>query len=212
MHLITPSLLNNFAYYLSFEGETTEDEGGIVITAEEKEAKQRAEFLTMLRREKTPNTEDQQRGLDFEAQIQEHCEGAPDNDPVIQEIGAIVKGGMWQQSMKLEFGEFLLYARADVIKRDTIYDIKRPRSGGNYEPGKYAQSAQHRIEFLCSGMPKFSYIISDGRNWWREDYFNHAGIEQEIRAMIREFTGYLENDPEAKALYYSNWQALEKAA
>jgi hypothetical protein len=99
---------------------------------------------------------------------------------------------------------FLLYGKTDVIKRDTVYDLKRSKS---YEVGKYQKSAQHRIYLYCSKLPRFSYLISDDRSWWAEDYFNHDGIEGEIRQAIRQFIGYLENDPEARALYYDKWKA-----
>lgn len=208
MYLITPTLLNAFDYYVNFEGKPTEAEDGTIITAEEKEASVREEFLNTLAREKFPPTPAMQEGVDFENRVHAYCQGAPDDSEQVREIGDIVKGGLWQQPVKRPLDDFMLYARADVIKRDTIYDIKRPKS---YEVGKYQQSTQHRIELWCTGMPKFSYLLSDGRGWWREDYFNHTGTEQEIRHAIWRFTGYLEHDPEAKKLYYGKWKALESA-
>jgi hypothetical protein len=76
----------------------------------------------------------------------------------------------------------------DVIKRDTIYDIKFT---SNYELGKFYNSSQHRIYLYCLGLPKFQYLISDGKEYWTEDYHNHEGIEDELKGMISDFMGYL---------------------
>lgn len=231
-YLVTTSLLNSLHWYLKESFTKTE-------------AEQRQEFLQTLRKEKTPTTEAQQRGLDFEEKIKFYCEHnsfkghAPYNgvipyedldtrseyeqhiiytkiakhdipvfeiDYVVRKVGDIVKGGLWQQSVKkdLKIGnsEFLLYGRTDVIKRDTVFDIKFT---SNYELGKFQDSSQHLIYLYCSELPKFSYLISDGKDWWREDYFNHAGIEGEIKSKVSEFLDYLEGDKEAKELYFNNW-------
>ncbi|MBM5782406.1 MAG: hypothetical protein FJ368_03180 [Pelagibacterales bacterium] len=227
-HLLTTSLLNSFSWYLKESFTKTE-------------AEQRQEFLQTLRREKTPTTEDQQKGLDFEYLVEKTCDwedgeihwamllshkcqklkslGITDyKDAVsfldknldyikcVKEIGKIVQKSLWQQSVKkdLKVGnhDFLLYGKTDVIKRDTVFDIKFT---SNYELGKFQDSSQHLIYLYCSDLPKFSYLISDGKDWWREDYFNHAGIENEIKSKVSEFLDYLKNDKEAKELYFNNW-------
>ena len=225
-YLITPSLINSFQWYLKESFNKTE-------------AEQRQEFLQTLRSEKTPTTEAQQRGLDFEYLVEKTCDWKntdwinllqmkcqklkslgiytfgdatkfvqdnPDYLKCIESIGDIVKGSIWQQSVKkdLKIGnsEFLLYGRTDVIKRDTVFDIKFT---SNYELGKFQDSSQHLIYLYCSGLPKFSYLISDGKDWWQEDYFNHTGVESEIKSKVSEFLDYLEGDKEAKELYFNNW-------
>lgn len=209
MYLITPTLLNSFAYYFGYEAEASgEDEE--YVSAEQKEAKARAEFLSTLRREQFEKSEAMLAGIAFEDRVRAYCNGAPDDSPVVQEIGDICKGGVWQQSVKRVLdGQYLLYGKLDVMKRDTIIDIKRTKS---YELGKYQSSLQHRIYFYCTGLPNFRYLVSDERSWWSEDYFNHTGIEQEIRDAIRKLIGYLEHDPEAKAIFYDKWKALEVQA
>lgn len=196
-YLTTPSLLNSFSWYLKESFTKTEEE-------------QRQEFLQVLRREKTPTTPAQQRGLDFESDIElatkfeRIIEGQYDS--IVCDFADIVRGGLWQRSVEkdLKVGnqEFLLYGRTDVIKRDTVFDIKFT---SNYELGKFQDSSQHLIYLYCSDLPKFSYLISDGKDWWREDYSNHAGIEGEIKSKVSEFLDYLEGDKEAKGLYFNNW-------
>lgn len=126
-------------------------------------------------------------------------------------IAQIVKNGIWQTaiSKSLQIGsiEYLLYGKSDVMKEDTIYDIKFTTKGSNYDVGKYQDSAQHRIYLYCSGLPKFAYLISDGNNFWREDYVNHDKIEDEIKAMIAEFISYIKSDAEMAQLYFGRWNA-----
>lgn len=203
-YLITPSLLSAFSWYLKESFTKTETE-------------QRQEFLQTLRREKTPTAETMQKGIDFEDAInfysqdhhhlsEETCKTACSD--VIFDLANIIKGGIWQQSVKKELkignSEFLLYGRTDVIKRDTVFDIKFT---GKYELGKFQDSSQHLIYLYCSDLPKFSYLVSDGKDCWREDYFNHAGIEDEIKSRVSEFLDYLETDKEARQLYFEKWTA-----
>lgn len=215
-HLLTPSLINSFQYYIQDEWKSPEDS--------------RADFLKTLSREKAPTTEAQAKGIKFENDIFDCCNGkylkfrpvdtfpaiepntgevleiADNYDFVVNSLSKIVKGGLWQQSVKkdLKVGnhDFLLYGRTDVIKRDTVFDIKFT---SNYELGKFQDSSQHLIYLYCSDLPKFSYLVSDGKDWWREDYFNHAGIEGEIKSKVSEFLNYVEGDKEAKELYFNNW-------
>jgi len=202
-YLITFSLLGSFAWYLSDESEDS-----------------REKFLQTLKRERTPTTPDQQKGLDFEAaifKVSQHlakwkCE--PDcvpalefcNYQIVKKLAEEVCYGLWQQSVKKEITvgnqEFLLYGRTDVIKRDTIYDIKFT---GNYELGKFLDSSQHLIYLYCSGLPNFSYLISDGKDWWKEDYHNHEQVEDQIKSKIADFMSYLENDLEAKEMFITKW-------
>lgn len=193
--LITPSLLGSFAWYLSDESNDS-----------------RKKFLNTLGKVKTPTTSAQQKGLDFEARINEFCgqfiSGIYEYDIIARDIANIVKGGLWQLTCKkdLQVGdkEFLLYGKMDVVKRDTIYDIKFT---SNYELGKFLNSAQHLIYLYCTGLPKFQYLISDGKDYWIEDYHNHANIENEIKNKITDFLRYLENDQEAKELFETKWGA-----
>ncbi len=166
--------------------------------------------MRVLSRERFEPNESMQKGIDLENRIQAWCAGQQemsldDMGDAVAGIGELCKGGGGQVPIKREFDGFLLYGRADVIKQDTIIDIKY---SGSYDLGKYQPSAQHRIYLLCTDLPKFAYVISDGRSWWREDYANHANNEVEVRALIREFIGYLKNDPEAAKLYKEKWQSF----
>ena len=189
-YLITPTLLNSFQYYIQDEYKSPADS--------------RADFLKTLSRERFEPNEAMQKGIDFENEIKTIADKfielkiedyeAKSN---LFKIADIVKGGLWQQTCKkdLTIGnqEFLLYGKCDVVKRNTIYDIKYT---SNYEVGKFLDSAQHLIYLYCLDLPKFQYLVSDGEEYWVEDYYNHAGIEDEIKSKINDFLSYLENDKE----------------
>ena len=198
-YLITPSLINSYTYYIQDEWKSPADS--------------RADFLRTLSREKFEPNEAMAKGIDFEDKILRMAtlnllpaEFDDEQDRIVEEIAKIVKGGIWQQSVKKELKignqEFLLYGRTDVIKRDTIYDIKFT---SNYELGKFLDSSQHLIYLYCSGLPNFSYLISDGKDWWKEDYHNHAGVEGEIKSKVSDFLSYLENDKESKEMFINKW-------
>jgi hypothetical protein len=198
-YLITPTLINSFQYYINDEFKSPADS--------------RADFLKTLSKEKFEPNEAMQKGIDFEEEIFQQCCLEKEvgkkltSDPICDAIVKIVKGGLWQETCKKELKignqEFLLYGKMDVIKRDTIYDIKYT---SNYELGKFLGSAQHLIYLYCTGLPKFKYLVSNGKDLWIEDYFNNVNIENEIKSKINDFLSYLENDSEAKNLFETKWK------
>ena len=220
-YLITPTLISAYQYYINDEFKSPADS--------------RADFFKTLSREKFEPSEAMQKGIDFEAKVQflttditvddlRHFYKEKVGETVINHkltiedainwlkqqpeflISQVVENGLWQQTCKKELKignqEFLLYGKMDVIKRDTIYDIKFT---DNYELGKFLDSSQHLIYLYCTGLPKFQYLISDGEDYWIEDYYNHANIENEIKSKISDFLGYLENDKEAKEMFETKW-------
>ena len=125
---------------------------------------------------------------------------------IIKEFGEKVKGGVWQKGLSkiITMGnhQYVLYGKADVIKRDVIYDVKYT---GKYEPGKFQSSMQHRIELLSSPLNIFEYIVSDLKSSWVEPY-NKTGKElEEVKTCLNELLAYLERDEEAKKLFEKNW-------
>jgi hypothetical protein len=201
-YLITPTLINSYQYYINDEFKSPADS--------------RTDFLKTLSREKFEANESIKKGIQLEDDIMRSTKGW---DPMIlgdedylkcvQAISnVLIPNCLWQQSVKKEIKvgnqEFLLYGRIDVIKKNTIYDIKYT---SNYELGKFLDSSQHLIYLYCTGLPKFQYLISDGKDYWIEDYYNHANIENEIKSKISDLLGYLENDMEAKKLFETKWGA-----
>jgi len=230
-YLITPTLINSYQYYINDEFKSPADSRADFLKTlsrerfEPNEAMQKGidfeddiKFYCETGFFKGMGKVIDESELDFRdeyemhiiypKQIVKHNEPEYVIDYVIKDIGDIIKGGLWQQTCKKEIKvgnqEFLLYGKMDVIKRDTIYDIKYTR---NYELGKFLDSAQHLIYLYCTGLPKFQYLISDGEDYWIEDYHNHINIENEIKSKISDFLSYLENDKEAKELFKTKWES-----
>lgn len=203
-YLITPTLLNSLKYYL------------------ESDFGKREDFLKTLSRERFEPNEAMQKGIDFENDIQKFCKdmedyymlsniapiSRPEESKIIEEVSNIVYGGFWQESVKKEIEvagtRFLLYGRCDVIKDDTIYDIKYTK---NYNLGKFSNSTQHLIYMYCGGLDKFQYLVSDLKNYWTEEYTKPKNIESKIISEIHSLLNYLKRDEEANKLFYSKWKS-----
>lgn len=195
MKLITPTLLNNFHFYSNYCGEN--------------QAEKRQEFLDMLAKVRREPNEAMQKGIDFEEQVHAYTAYPNDKDysPAVQEAGSIVRGGIWQEKVRKKMGDYLLYGRPDVIKVDTIYDIKRAARASNYDIGKYEHSAQHKIYMYCTHIPNFEYVISDGKDVWREQYTWNDRMLDSLREKIYEMECYLKQDKAAGKLYKQHWGA-----
>lgn len=193
-YLITPTLLNSLKYYLGSDYANRED------------------FLNTLSREKFKPNEAMQKGIDFENTLECICNGVITNienyKEVFHEFSKILKGGYWQESVKKEIEvagtRILLYGRCDVIKGDTVYDIKYTK---NYDLGKFQESTQHLIYMFCSGLDKFKYLVSDLKSYWIEEYVKQSNIEAKLRSEIMQFFDYLDRDKEANELFYTKWKA-----
>jgi hypothetical protein len=187
-YLITPTLLNSFSYYMSEYGK-------------------RGDFMKTLSRERFESTEAMLKGIRFEESVRSLCEGLSDNeDRIIAEIAAIVSAGVWQATvqkpLKIDDTEYLLYGKCDVIKQNFIYDIKFT---SNYEVGKFQDSIQHQIYMYCTGLTDFAYLVSNGKEFWIEDYKASKDIENVIKSRILEFRDYLSGDKEAENLFLTKW-------
>lgn len=224
-YLITPSLYGSYLYY------TATDFNQIYSDAEKaEEAEQRAyqDWLNCLNKVKTPTTDAQQKGINFEKAIQEITEGverygclnpeqivdmpklnavdliSDDEYETAKTIADIVKGGMWQETLKKETDNYLLYGRADVIKQDTIYDIKRVSS---YDIGKYNKSIQHLLYMECAGLDKFDYLISDGKSVYKETYTRDKETLPILIGKIDLMVDFIKSTPEFSKPFNEFWTA-----
>lgn len=200
MKYITTSLLSSFKYFVELD-------------------KPLEEFISYLNKVRTPTTEAMKRGIDFEESVESYTKGIKtDNEnlsechkELVYRIGDIVQGGLWQQKVSkpiiVNNKEFMLYGYADVIKENTIYDIKTTKV---YDLGKYNTSTQHLIYMYCTGIKNFEYLIAQGgdilENFYRESYQLNSDCEQKIKERIQEFLSFLDNCEEAKNTYNKNWE------
>lgn len=200
-YLLTPSLYNSWRWY--HEAEDT--------------PAARRDLITTLRREQIAPNEAMLKGRQFEADIQATAEGEPPlplDDPLyegaVAAIAEIVLGGLFQERIYHDMhfrghGDFLLYGKIDVLRRDWIYDIKW--SASRYEIGKYYKSIQHTAYMAGSGCRKFAYLISDGRSLFREDYHFSDEMYAEMRCRLSNMLDDIARDKELSALYQTHWKA-----
>jgi hypothetical protein len=184
--LITPSLYSSWKYWM----ENEEDDS-------------KADILDTLNKVEKPKSAAMQAGIDFEDDIRKVCEGAALEDPCVMEVADIVRGGMWQQRISKELDGDLVYGTADVIKRDTIYDIKRVNQ---YELGKYEGSIQHLIYMYATDIPNFDYLISDGHSVYVEAYYSGSKSLDVLRARIADLKDSLLADTELSSAFIKNWK------
>ena len=199
--LLTPTLYNSWKYYMSVDPD--------------KEPQKREEFLATLERRGFEPTPAILKGQAFEEEVRAQSEGRLESkSPVVQELGEIVKGGLWQQKLSGEImvgdRKVLLYGIADVIKKDTIKDIKRVST---YTEGKCLDSMQHLIYLYLSGLPKFRYLVAYGsgeapRDWAAEDYFLTPNTLKQIQSKAADLFFWLEQTGWID-IYNKNWKCKE---
>lgn len=197
-YLITPSLLNAWAFIEQSVEYVRESENDIISyedKCEEMREKAFNDFLKVLNREQVEQNEAMKLGIEFEDETYKGNTCFSD----------IVKGGAWQVvGKKYEtIGEldFLLYGRLDVLKAGKIYDIKRVSS---WKLGKYAKSYQHAFYLhLFSDCNEFEYLIFDGKKGHIEHYYRDEC--EDIRSVISDFVGWLKNN-NLLDLYKEKWR------
>ncbi len=181
---LTPTLLNNWIYYIN--------------SSDSYEEKAKEAFFNCLNKIKTELTPEMLRGLEYEDKVYHLANGyqIEASDITIKEIAGIVKGGLFQiplcrSLINYKELEIYLYGICDVIKQNIIYDIKRV---SKYDVGKYLKSVQHKIYLACSNADTFSYLISDGKNVYKEEYFKSQKMLKELKGTVYEFLNWLDTN------------------
>jgi hypothetical protein len=183
--LITPSLYSAWRYWMD-----SDDAGKEEIL----------DTLNKVEKEKSPAM---RAGIDFENAIRHVCDGGTSEDFCVLDAADIVKGGLWQQRISRELDGDLVYGIADVIRRNTIFDIKRVFK---YDIGKYEDSIQHLIYMYATGIPNFEYIVSDGQEVYVETYHWEARSLETLRERIAEMKGSLLSDGEMSLAFQTHWK------
>jgi hypothetical protein len=181
------------------------------------ETSTKQEFLDTLNKVEKEPTEAMLAGRQFEEDVEAACrdkEMEPDHySKCVFEVADQVRGGLWQEKVyseaRLGGTSILLYGKADVVRRNWIYDIKRT---ANYDIGKYTSSIQHALYMHCSGIHNFRYLISDGRSVWHEDYRFDEAMEANMFGEIAQMLECILGDPEFSAAYQANWLSRPKVA
>jgi len=199
-YLLTQSLLGSWLY---------------IYNAEEKYVDSAYnDFIDTLNRKDKPTNAYMWAGIKFEDAVNSTAEGADTTSIGVRKVADIVRGGQKQvalrQNKTIGGINFLLYGRLDYLKAGVIYDIKfsvvdffDTGYGKGYEVGKYTASIQHPFYFeLCPEADVFEYLISDGRDVYKERYLQ---IETPpIDMTVTDFIAFL-RDNNLLGTYFEKW-------
>jgi hypothetical protein len=156
--------------------------------------------LNKVEKEKSPAM---RAGIDFENAVRRVCGGGASKDACVLEAAEIVGGGIWQERISRDLDGDLVCGIADVIRRDTIFDIKW---ASQYDLGKYEWSVQRLIYMYAAGIPNFEYVISDGREVYVEAYRWEARSLELLRERIAEMKDSLLADDEMRLAFQTHWK------
>lgn len=208
-YLVTSSLYSSWYYFMNSGDEAPADAEG-----EERRASPQEEFLTTLRREKTPPSEGMLKGRKFEEDVVRCMRGLalpPDDEPwntCCRDTAAKVKGALIQEKVykPVVIGIYpvLLYGKTDFMRRNRAFDTKFTKS---YEIGKYSDSIQHDLYMVCADLPYFSYLPTDGRNLYEEAYCRTPDSEQIMFGRIHEMLLNIMLHKPFADLYTAHWGA-----
>lgn len=181
-YLLTQSLLNSWLYqYKCFDG--YEDQA-------------HQSFLDTLNRKRSPTTDAQQRGIDFESMVYDICDKKGDVSNKWYEsaskIADSVRGARRQfvgmKNITVSGVDLLLYGRFDALKAGVIYDIKFTTK---YSVGKFFDSPQHPMYMeILPEANEFTYLVSNGSHVWSETY--RKDEIKPITDTIKAFFDYLD--------------------
>lgn len=196
-YLITPSLLNSWAYIWTCADGVKEADGDKICLEDKKaDAQEKAllDFLKTLNREPIEDNFFMRQGREFEDACYrgETC------------VSPIIKGGAYQivgkKNVTIDGVNFLMYGRLDVLKGGIIYDIKRV---ARYSPQKYLKSFQHGFYFeLFDEAYEFEYLVYDGKDLHIETYYRDQCAD--LHQVIREFMKWL-SDNGLLETYFDKW-------
>lgn len=211
---VTPSLYSSWRHYALPKFDRTE----------EQEAEARAEFIRVLRKEKTDVTPEMERGNQFESLIMKYvfiakaksenrgCLALERDTSLLnkgdivcaQTIGEQVYNGEFQvkDGRELPSGNYI-YGVADCILLNGIIDFKRVTQ---YEQDKYKDSIQHWAYMYIWDLPQFYYYVGAGDpEPYIEPYCWFKGAEGLLDSRIAEMIGWINADAELRDIFAEFW-------
>ena len=227
-YLITPSLYGSYIWYKDTDFSRIYED---IDEATKAEQNAYQSWLNTLNKVRLPTTEAQQKGINFENAVQEisdNFEGVKLKDEKLvfsneidflfatmlpeaeskaaYEIAKKTHGGLWQEVLQKRVDNYLLYGKADVIKQNYIYDIKRV---SQYEVGKYQKSIQHLLYMECSGIENFEYLISDKSGNVYAEYYTKEPQEV-LLSKVNTMVEFIKSVPEFSKPFNEFWRAKDE--
>lgn len=136
-------------------------------------------FYDMLYRRETEPNDKMLAGIEFEERV---IKGE------VEELKPYIDGALYQPFVCKECEGYMLLGFCDLVKGDTIYDLKYVSS---YEIGKYNDSVQHLIYLYCTDMKNFEYIIGCGKDLYFE---KQPRNDERLKAIVRQFISWLKRN------------------
>jgi len=198
-YLITPSLLNSWAYIRTCVDGVVEANSDTMCLEDKKTMRQEEAFKSFLKtlyREPIETNVYMKQGIEFE----ESCyRGETCISPIIENGAYQISG---TKDVEVEGIDFVMYGRLDVLKGGVIYDIKRDMK---YSPQKYLKSYQHGFYLeLFDTANKFEYLIYDGNNLHIETYYRDQC--ESMESVIGLFVRWLKKN-NLLDIYLTNWES-----
>ena len=222
---ITPSLYNSWLFYRY----------PLFDRDDEQEKAAHDEMLRALRKEKTPDTPEQERGHLFENTIEFLATGKTSGAILPLDVGELppdfpwcldpdevensaeincaraiatnCKDGVFQEKdgKELPSGNYI-YGVADCILPTTIVDFKRV-GAGKYEQGKYQKSIQHLAYMYIWESKRFDYLICDGTDEPFDEFYTWTdGSLGQLESRIALMIHDINCDPEFAPVFAENWK------
>lgn len=116
----------------------------------------------------------------------------------IEELVPIINNALYQEFVCRPCCGYMLLGFCDLIKDDTIYDLKYVSS---FEQGKYTDSSQHLIYLYCTDMNKFVYIVGKDKEIF---YENQPRDDTKLKGIIKHFDDWV-NQSGYKEVYQQNY-------
>lgn len=199
---ITATLLNQWQRIFDCEDYVKESDKD-TISYEDKllDARKKAieEFRATLTRQPVPINEAMQRGMDFEADVQNGLD---------EEFSPIIEGGAYQvvvqKKVEVDGIKLNLFGILDWLKAGHIYDAKRVK---DYKTQKYRKSHQHPLYlFMVPKSVDFTYLVKSDSN--KEPYHHEPYVRENCEDILRTISCFLSwlkaNDMWDLYVYYWN--------
>lgn len=196
--LITPSLLNSYAWYNNCPPGWKE--------------KALHDLRSYLNRAPFVQNDFMKIGEEYENQVRKLTMGLKVQDPMptAKQMAEKVAGGNWQVKLKgyisIDSQKYCLYGRIDVLKKGEIVDIKTTQEYKGEE--KYLSTTQHII-YLYNAHSRhwkhniFKYLVSDFKDIHEVKFEVEDWdlLKIEAHRIVSEFVDFLNKNPELKDAY-----------
>jgi hypothetical protein len=200
MKYLTPTLLNQFNYYLKADNE--------------EEALN--QLISMLSKTPTPPKDAMKAGIDFESKIHNAIKNKDNTNlnTIEKKLFDKYQDAVYQYPCQKEIDPFgdkiMLYGKIDFLLPFSIADLK---TTSNYEVGKYYDSLQHKIYMYATGNKVFDYDVvkldeEGNATFYTTETYNYDEEETQLAIFTacQNFLTFTKNNKEVGKLFNEKWE------